>query len=193
MFYAKLKEDGTLDRYPYTLTDLRFDNRNTSFPKDISDEVAASFGVVPVQPTPQPEPSITVNLERTAELQDGTWVEVWIETPATAEEIAEREAAEAIAAVRRCDYQAFWDALLISPVYQSIRAQSIQSLAVNTCCTEFIAAMTDAKIGRPNPNAIQACIWLLMAELTLDADEVAELQGLLADAQMDGVYSLQQA
>jgi hypothetical protein len=106
-----------------------------------------------------------------------------------AQELSDAELdARALAA---CDYQGFWDALLISSVYQSIRAQSIQSLAVNTCCTEFIAAMTDAKMGRPNRDAIQACIWLLMAELTLSADEVTELQGLLADAQMDGVYTLQ--
>jgi hypothetical protein len=95
MFYAKLKSDGTLDRYPYTLTDLRLDTPGTSFPVDISDEDAASFGVVPVRSTDQPISSYLVNQERTAEKQSGEWVEVWIQAPATPEQIAERTEAQA--------------------------------------------------------------------------------------------------
>lgn len=95
MFYALLKPDGSLDRYPYTLTDLRLSNKGTSWPKVISDEVAASFNVYRVTPTPQPASDYSVNLERTAVKVNGTWVEQWIETPATPEEIAERTAAKA--------------------------------------------------------------------------------------------------
>lgn len=90
MFYALLKPNGTLDRYPYTLADLRRDNKSTSWPEIIGDEVAASFGVVPVTPTPQPAEDHTINLERTAVKVNGTWIEQWIETPATPEQIAER-------------------------------------------------------------------------------------------------------
>ena len=95
MFYAKLNLDGTLERYPYTLTDLRRDNPGTSFPPDISDEVAASFGVVPVIPADQPAYDHTVDLSRTAEKKFGKWVEVWISTPATPEEIQQRTANKA--------------------------------------------------------------------------------------------------
>ena len=95
MFYALLKPDGSLDRYPYTLTDLRLSNKGTSWPKVISDEVAASFNVYRVTPTPQPASDYSVNLERTAVKVNGTWIEQWIETPATPEEIAERTAAKA--------------------------------------------------------------------------------------------------
>ena len=90
MFYVKLNEDGSVDRYPYTLTDLRRSQPNVSFPKQITDETAAGFGVYPVTPAEQPASDHTLNFERTAVLQDGTWVEVWTSTPATAEEIAER-------------------------------------------------------------------------------------------------------
>ena len=95
MFYALLKPDGSLDRYPYTLTDLKRANKGTSWPKVISDEVAASFNVYRVTPTPQPADNHTINLERTASKVNGTWIEQWIETPATPKQIAERTAAKA--------------------------------------------------------------------------------------------------
>lgn len=121
---------------------------------------------------------------------DGAFVYTVKVEPLSQEELDANAAAEAAAAPLRCNYQAFWDALLISPVYQTIRSQSIQSLEVNTCCTEFIAAMTDAKLGRPNKDAIQACIWLLLGALTLSADDLAELQELMAVGGMDAVYTL---
>lgn len=121
---------------------------------------------------------------------DGDFVYTVKVEPLTEAELDANAAAEAAAAPLRCNYQAFWDALLISPVYQTIRSQSIQSLEVNTCCTEFIAAMTDAKAGRPNKDAIQACIWLLLAALTLTEEEVAGLQELMTVGGMDTVYVL---
>jgi len=95
MFYVKTAPDGSLEQYPYTLTDLRRQNKNTSWPKQISDEIAADFGVFPVTPAPQPDVDYTVDLNRTAIKQDGAWLEQWIETPATPEEISERTAAKA--------------------------------------------------------------------------------------------------
>lgn len=90
MFYVKLKEDGTVDRYPYTLTDLIRDNPNTSFPRSLDAETASWFGVLPVRPTDPPQHDHTVNLERSTEKQGEDWVEVWIETPATQEQIEQR-------------------------------------------------------------------------------------------------------
>jgi hypothetical protein len=95
MFYVKLKEDGTLERYPYTLTDLRRSNKDVSFPKQISDETAAQFNCFPVTPTEPPADNYTVNVERTAIKEGNEWVERWIQTPATAQQIAERTAAKA--------------------------------------------------------------------------------------------------
>ena len=92
MFYVKLQQDGTLERYPYTLTDLRRDNPGTSFSPSITNEVAAEFGVMPVIPEDQPAYDHTVNLSRTALQKSGKWVEVWISTPATPEEIQQRTA-----------------------------------------------------------------------------------------------------
>ena len=43
------------------------------------------------------------------------------------------------------NYIAFWNALLTSNVYGSIRTQSMTSLPMNTLATEFIALIGDAK------------------------------------------------
>lgn len=77
------------------------------------------------------------------------------------------------------DYRGFYNALLVSAVYQTIRAQAVTTPAVTVSCTEFIAAIADAKAGHPLVAAIQSCINLLMAAVTLTAEETAELQGLM--------------
>ena len=90
MFYVLLTANGTVDRYPCTLTDLKRANPGTSFAKTISDETAATFNCFPVVPTSQPSDDYTVNLTRTAVQQGNQWVEEWVSTPATPEEITER-------------------------------------------------------------------------------------------------------
>lgn len=89
-----------------------------------------------------------------------------------------------------CDYQAFWDALLISKVYQAIRAKACTDLSVNVCCTEFVAALSDAKAGRANKNAIQTCIHLILQADEFTAEQLAELQQLLVTGNMQNVYHL---
>lgn len=95
MFYVLLNADGSVNRYPYTLTDLRRANPGTSFAATISDETAAGFNCFPVTPADQPADDYTINLERTAVKQDDAWVEQWISTPATPEQIAKRTEAKA--------------------------------------------------------------------------------------------------
>jgi hypothetical protein len=93
MFYVKTAPNGSLLQYPYTLTDLRLQNKNISWPTQISDEVAVDFGVFPVTPAQQPADNYTINLERTAIKEGDQWLEQWIEIPATDEQIKERTAA----------------------------------------------------------------------------------------------------
>ena len=119
MFYAKLDAEGNLERYPYTLTDLRRDNPRTSFGRTISQETAEAFGCVPVTQVAAPAADHTKNFEQSARLVDGAWEEQWIETDATAEQIAERVAAkssdvrsERDAKLAACD----WTVLTDSPL-----------------------------------------------------------------------------
>ena len=87
-------------------------------------------------------------------------------------------------------YAAFWDALLASAVYGSIRTQSMASLPMNTLATEFIALLGDAKAGRPNEAAIQASIGAVFATGTFTEADAAEFTAALAVGLLDDTYSL---
>jgi len=54
----------------------------------------AAFNCYPVTPTERPADDYTVNLERTAVRQGDNWVEQWVSTPATPEQIADRTTAK---------------------------------------------------------------------------------------------------
>ena len=90
MYYVKLDNKRSLEAYPYTLTDLRRSSPHVSFPENITDEMASQFNVVPVLPTDPPPEDHTKNVSRTASKIDGNWTEVWVETAASEEEIAQR-------------------------------------------------------------------------------------------------------
>jgi hypothetical protein len=130
VFYVKLTADNKVARYPYTLTDLKRENANTSFPALIDDATAASFGVAPVKSTPPPLENYRVNLERTAILQNNGWVEKWVETTATPEQISERTAAAANdARLKRnqllidCDWTQLPDAPVNADVWATYRQE----------------------------------------------------------------------
>jgi hypothetical protein len=88
------------------------------------------------------------------------------------------------------NYTAFWDALLASTVYGSIRTQSMASLPMNTLATEFIALLGDAKAGRPNEAAIQASMSAVFATGTFTEDDAKEFTAALAAGHLDGIYAL---
>jgi hypothetical protein len=122
MFYAKLDNEGNLERYPYTLTDLRRANPGTSFARTISDETAATFNCVPVTQVDPPADDYTKNYERSARNNAGTWEEQWNESNATADQIAERTTAksndvrqERNEKIAECD----WTVLADSPLTTS--------------------------------------------------------------------------
>lgn len=181
MLQILVDESNVVIAYPATLADLRRRHPQVSFPVNGPEDLLASYGlhaVLPAEPPAHDSFSQQVVEDDPVLTADG-WQQVWQVVAVSPDQL-----------VYRCDYQAFWDALLISPIYQVIRAQAISDLNVNTCCTEFIAAMTDAKAGHPNRDALQMCIWLLMAALTLTPEEQAELQEVLAVGSMSRIYSL---
>jgi hypothetical protein len=88
------------------------------------------------------------------------------------------------------DYLAFWDALMVSTVYASIREQSFVSLPMNTLATEFIALIGDAKAGRANEVAIQASMAAILTTGTFTAAQLTELQTALVAGHLDDIYAL---
>jgi hypothetical protein len=88
------------------------------------------------------------------------------------------------------DYTAFWNALIASSVYASIRTQSMASLPMNTLATEFIALLGDAKAGRANEVAIQASMSAVFATGTFTEDDAEEFTAALAAGYLDDTYTL---
>jgi len=119
-----------------------------------------------------------------------TWLDTEQAQPTDAEIAAELERLEALALIPPSDYLAFWDALMVSTVYASIREQSFVSLSMNTLATEFIALLGDAKAGRANEAAIQASMNAILATGTFTEEQLVELQAALEAGHLDGVYSL---
>jgi hypothetical protein len=175
----------TVATYPYSFADLRRAHPQVSFPSPISDEELARWNVFSVLPVAPGHDTITQNaVESTPVFVNGSWQQSWQITAASAEQIQQRRLANA-------DYVAFWDALLISPVYQSIRTQALTTPAVLVACTEFIAAISDAKAGRANAPAIQACINYLLQAGTFTTEEVQSIDQLLVAGNLEQIYSLE--
>lgn len=84
-FYVYVAPSGDTT-YPLTLTDLRLMRRDVSFPAQISNEDAATFGFYPVAETPQPEGRFQT-AQRSAVHSGGAWVEEWIVTPWSQDQI----------------------------------------------------------------------------------------------------------
>ena len=89
--------NGAVSQYPYTIGMLRRDNPNTSFPKKPSDALLEDFGLFRVAKVESPAYDHTKNIaEGTPVLTNSVWTQVWNETNASAEEIAERTANEGV-------------------------------------------------------------------------------------------------
>jgi len=88
------------------------------------------------------------------------------------------------------DYIAFWDALMTSTIYASLREQSFTSLPMNTLATELIALLGDAKAGRPNEAAIQQSMGAILSVGTFTEEQLVELGAALAAGNLDGIYAL---
>jgi len=89
--YVKIT-NGSVDTYPYSVGELRRDNPNVSFPKQVPDTLLAEYGVYPVTETDQPSYTPrTQNIaqETTPSLVGDVWTVGWTVTDKTAEETTE--------------------------------------------------------------------------------------------------------
>jgi hypothetical protein len=87
--YVKIT-NGSVDTYPYSVGQLRRDNPNTSFPKQVPDEMLEEYGVYSV--TTESPPSFDIRTQKITEndtptLIDGTWTIGWTTTSKTSDEV----------------------------------------------------------------------------------------------------------
>lgn len=90
-----LAPHGTVEKFPYSLGQLRKDNPQTSFPKNPSEALLASYGVFPVVSTgadydPETQVATQEGCHYSAEKQ--RWETSWVVRDLTAEELAQIEA-----------------------------------------------------------------------------------------------------
>jgi len=92
MNYAKIK-DGAIDVYPYSFTQLRKDNANTSFPKDSleRDDIRSTFNVVEVKYVERPSKLGWITLEEAPSFSGGVWSQNWTITPKAASDVSDSE------------------------------------------------------------------------------------------------------
>jgi hypothetical protein len=91
---------------------------------------------------------------------------------------------------RRVQYQKFWDLLLDTGAYTTIKTASTQSLQANTLATEFIALMSDAKGGKANIEKIQQILTEIVSGIPFTPEELAEIQDLFIKTGMFAVYQI---
>lgn len=77
---------------PYSLSQLRWENPQVSFPKEISAETLAEYGVYKVQASdpPEPNPTQVVTTDGYLQLADNSWVVAWKVRPMTTQELEHR-------------------------------------------------------------------------------------------------------
>lgn len=88
------------------------------------------------------------------------------------------------------DFVTMWDELIASSLYQKVLAQSTQSLPVASFKVDFLAAFSDAKWGRPNIDAMQAAIDLILSVLTLEPEDFEELSRMLRRNNLDDLFRI---
>lgn len=96
--YVKVK-NGNVEKYPYTLQDLKKENPATSFPKDITEEVLASYNVFLVEVEEMPDFDArleNVSIDSVPSLTNDVWVLSWTKYNNTSEQIAQIDEQTAI-------------------------------------------------------------------------------------------------
>ena len=88
------------------------------------------------------------------------------------------------------NYQGFYQALLTSSVYQAVLAQPATAELARALAV-FVSAIQDCMAGRENRPAMQGAISMLLSQITLTAEQAAELQSLMQAHSLAGTYSLQ--
>lgn len=137
-----LISNGVVEKYPYSIGDLRRDNPQTSFPTNPSMETLAEYGVFPVQSAKQPDSVYTKNVtENHPQLVNGAWVQTWLVEDASAEEVQQRTndkvasvRAERNSLIADCDWTQLNDSPLTSTQKQAwaVYRQSLRDITTQS-------------------------------------------------------------
>lgn len=122
----------TVKTYPYSVSRLKTDNPNVSFPTDLNDALLAQHDVFSVRPVDPPafDPAVEIT-ETHPVLTNGVWTQTWVTRACSAEEFAARTERQA-AAIRANRTQRLaesdWTQLADAPVDSAAWAAYRQAL-----------------------------------------------------------------
>jgi hypothetical protein len=88
-------------------------------------------------------------------------------------------------------YQEFYDGLIASNVYANVVSTPGKTGDQAAAMTVFLGAISEAKSGRENRPALQSAIWRLLGQMALTEAGLAELQGLMNENHLAGIYQLE--
>ena len=110
----------------YSIGQLRRDNPQVSFPKNIPDATLAEYDVYPLTATDRPQVDHTKNvIEGTPALVEGVWVQVWEVSEASPEEIGKRTEDQARSVRSDRDYRLQETDWVVIKAYE--RGENIQA------------------------------------------------------------------
>ena len=126
-----LAPNAVIEKYPYSIGDLRRDNPQTSFPAQPTNDLLAEYDMFPVTRTDIPSVDYTQAVTEADPQQiNGEWVQAWIVTDRTAEEIAQIEAdqwanirSERNAKLAACDWTQLPDAPVDASIWSAYRQE----------------------------------------------------------------------
>lgn len=87
MIYIKLTNTGDIEKYPYSIDDLKKDNPNTSFPEILSKELLEQYKVYIVEPVSHGDNYTKNYIETIPVLINESYYQSWQTVEATQEEI----------------------------------------------------------------------------------------------------------
>jgi hypothetical protein len=87
-------------------------------------------------------------------------------------------------------YKVFWNELMTSGAYATLKQAASTNLTINTLCTEFIALIADAKFGEPNVPAIQTSLTQIISSVEFSIEDLAEIQALFNATGLNQIYTL---
>ena len=134
----------------YTIGQLRKDNPNTSFPKNIPDELLAEFDVYPATVAEVPtftERTQTITQNETATQVNGAWVYSWTVADKKAEEVTAYDTAKGVSV------RSQRDELLASCDWMAIKSFEAGS-AVSAEWATYRQALRDVSAQEGFPNTI---------------------------------------
>lgn len=144
------------DGQRYSIRQLRLDNPQVSFPREMPPELLASYGVFEVTPVERPaHDPLTEKVSDGFEQQNGTWVHVWIVEPLSQAEQEQRDYDRSLSPVpfkwllARTGLEDVWDAMLNATkgndqaTYAMLKAQLEQPSFRLGKTLDIIASLSD--------------------------------------------------